>query len=470
MKGLRETLASETLLVRLSLPALTPKHLRAQGLALPGGEARSEPLPDRIAKAQGEVLAAHRAGGLAKLSRRDLRIAAAGFFLPPSPPGRDAAAGPALVAELAKRKIRRGLLALIDQYRRSFALEDPDIARLGQALEADSKHWQFREAEMWQRRCDRLRFFDPRLAPALIAAEVMNSPAPIAEALDAVGLAAGGGLAEVAFAAAAADVRRLRPPDPSRQQRLIAWAGGPRSPFAYPRLFAFYAHALLEPWSAGKGSAGPTPAHRAAIIAALLEHGGGDPRTLGRARWGETGLHQSSAHRTILGWLTRASVHQFFDVVDRLLNTHGGDEHWRYRRPFWTSYLDAGFIEEAWVVFGTTGARLARQAAATADDESLATFGKTSHAYRQHNAALLLRIGSLTILDWSHNGRYHVWTRKTEAKAPRLYEFNYTELPVGEISGAHMGAETFSWQRTVAEIIHRHTSRRTSETEWRPRS
>lgn len=470
MKGLRETLASETLLVRLKLRAMSPRHLRAKSLQLPDGEARSEPLPDRIATAQGEVFAAHRAGRLAELSRKNLRVAAAGFFLPPSPPGRDAEAGPALVAELAKRKIRRGMLGLIDQYRRFFAVEDPDVARLGRALEADRKDWQFREAEIWHRRCERLKFFDPKRAPALIAAEVMNSLAPIADALDAVGVAGGGGLAEAAFAAAAAEVRRRRPPDPSRQLRLIEWAGGPRGPFAYPRLFAFYAHALLEPWSAGNISTGPTPEHRAAIIAALLEHGGGDPRTLGRARWGETGLYQSPAHRTILGWLTRASVHQFFDIVDGIVDHRGGDQHWRFRKPFWTSYLDAGHIEEAWVVFGSFGARRAGEAARTSGDAGLAEFGRIVDSQRTYNAALLVRIGELTIVDWSHNGRYHIWTRKSAEKAPPLYLKSYDTLPEGELSGQHGGAANYGWQRTVAEIIHRHTSRRTSEAEWRPRT
>ena len=468
MKGLREALASDTLLARLRRPALTPKHLRAKAAQLPDGDTRSDPLPDRIAKAQPAVLEAHRGGRLGELSRKNLRIAAAGFFLPPKPSGRDAAVGTALVAELAKRKVRRGLLALIDQYRRSFALGDSDIARLGKALDADRKQWDFREAAVWQQRCDQLAFFDPARAPSLIATAVMDSVAPISGALDAVGLAAGGGLAEAAFAAAAADVRRRRPPDPLRQLRLIEWAGGLRGAFAYPRLFAPYAHALIEPWINGAG--GLTPAHRAATIAALLQHGDGDPRTRARARWGESGLNQSATHRTILGWLTRASVHQFFDIVDGLLDDHGGDQHWRYRKPFWTSYLDAGHIEEAWVLFGSFGAKRAKEAARTSGDAGLAAFGRTDDPQRNKNAALLIRIGDLTIVDWSHNGRYHVWTRATRTKAPPLYESHYGSLPEGELYGSHTSAPTYGWQRTVADIIQRHTSRRTSEAEWRPRT
>ena len=70
-----------------------------------------------------------------------------------------------------------------------------------------------------------------------------------------------------------------------------------------------------------------------------------------------------------------------------------------------------------------------------------------------------MRIGPLTIAEWSHNGSCRIWLSGNES-APKLYKPTYSrhELMTGDdFSKPHMGSERGSWQGAIARWIEDQT-------------
>ena len=79
-----------------------------------------------------------------------------------------------------------------------------------------------------------------------------------------------------------------------------------------------------------------------------------------------------------------------------------------------------------------------------------------------------MKIGDMTIVDWSHNGKCQFW-RRGDANAPSLYQSSYHSALYGAPQQeVHASPATYSWQRKVAGIIEERQfySERTS---WRPK-
>ena len=138
---------------------------------------------------------------------------------------------------------------------------------------------------------------------------------------------------------------------------------------------------------------------------------------------------------------------------------------WAERRRFWTAYLKANLISEAWVVFGADGARRADQASRRLEDKGLSMFGRLASGggRTSEHAALVMRIGDLTIVEWSHNGKWNIWKR-ADRSAPALFrqndrgrpDYQPQELMNAPTSGSH----TSQWRWTVADIVRRETGLR----------
>lgn len=226
----------------------------------------------------------------------------------------------------------------------------------------------------------------------------------------------------------------------------------------FPKRRSNFANALLLPWKIDA----PGKNLRRLITDRLVESIG-DPR-FSQTAWK---LVDPEAKSILMRWLTRVSVLQFLDIVGQ----DAEDHMWSYRRSFWLSYLDEGHIEEAWVVFGSMGAARARDAAIASQDSSFrdfATFSKGVHDQAQ--SVLLLKIGGLTVAEWSHNGSCRIWT-KSERGAPALYKksYNATKLRAASWRKPHGGSESFKWQYAIAEKIRRNTGISMSNSRWAPK-
>jgi hypothetical protein len=136
------------------------------------------------------------------------------------------------------------------------------------------------------------------------------------------------------------------------------------------------------------------------------------------------------------------------------------------------SYLlsdgNAPGIDAAWVAFGEDGARLAKDAARTSGDSSFSAFGRQNDKSAQH-AALILQMGDLTIVDWSHSAKYQVWKRG-QSGAPELFQPNYRygALYNAPLQDSHSSPRTFSWQKRLAYIIEGRPFF-SEKPAWRPR-
>jgi hypothetical protein len=442
-----------------------PKKLAASVNAMRlGAPKRTE--HEELAKYCTRVANAFRVDGGRNLSRRDVRRLP--FVILDSPFRDDDELFASALRELKRRQRRSSVLGLIAQYLEQFDASNPRLRSVAAFLSSTVNQWDW----IWADRSSKYSLFLIDRAPYQIANAALSSEVSPREVLGDAGLAEGamtGGLGEDAFARACGLVSETAGlPCVDLQRRLMEWARGQRS-FEYPAQWRPFFRALLNPWLEAKCP----DAHRSALCAALMACAG-DPRTApNQNRWEVIRQNEATLYSLLVRWLTRASIFQFLDIVGQTALDH----QWKYRRAFWTAYLEAGHISEAWVAFGSQPARYARRARERDKESDALAFAEleTGTAKSRDHSALILRIGDLTIVDWSHNGKYQVWKRGDRG-APNLhakggYRLKYTaeELSCAPISGVHSNPPGYSWQNRLAEFIRTETGLRTSSVNWQPR-
>lgn len=464
MSGLRAALKDGPIGLRRSKTAVVePVALRKALSALPALDIEM-PAEDALEQAQRRVSLALEAGLPEQIVRRDLRDCARGYLSGPLPVGRQRNLRDRFLTFLERRPRRSAILGLIGAYLDRFALSDEAIVALAAWLDAHYSEWAFRNAEIWARRAQVFKLFQPALGPQLIAEAVCGTVSKDI-ILQETGLDRGrefGGFGESVFRAACEAVLDESFPNTAAVQlRLTEWARR-EDRLGYDGVWPEYARALVEPW--GEGASVPA-AHRNHIINELIAYAG-DPRTGRSGKWAM--LDGTLAKAILLRWLTRASVLQFLGIVDRTADPH----MWSYRRAFWTSYLQAEHIDAAWVAFCANGAELAHAAARRTGDDSLKQFGLVARGTGKtaDHAALIMTIGDLTIVDWSHNGKYNIWLLGHKG-APKLYmpEYSGYRLSKGPINGSHVNSEGMLWQRRIADVIAKNTGRRVNSDQWIPK-
>lgn len=162
----------------------------------------------------------------------------------------------------------------------------------------------------------------------------------------------------------------------------------------------------------------------------------------------------------VLGWLVEDTLDDFFQLLEY---TSQGDEvasrHWRFRKAFWSAYLRAGLIQDAWVVLAHEVDEEARHRL-NMDRKGYGRFVRGG-GFQKNHAVLIMRIGHLVITEWSHSGKFRVWNEgQTGTEPPWFYQPRYTrEQLISEASyeGSHGGSEHGTWQRRLASYIHDET-------------
>ncbi len=184
-----------------------------------------------------------------------------------------------------------------------------------------------------------------------------------------------------------------------------------------------------------------------------------DPR-LDRALWHPV---DSDATTVMLGWLTEQSLELFLDIVDRVANRdEDAKRMWRMRGKFWRAYLRNRFIDEAWVVLGDNGIREAQRIQLSTNSgpgKTLSFARLTSSADKKNHIVLIMRIDNLIVVDWSHNGRCHLWLGENTRK-PRMYQKQYGGPDLtSESDEQYTHVAGGSWRDKVARTIYRATGR-----------
>lgn len=446
----------DALSARLKVRSIEPVALQRFVANMPG-VAGSMLDAEQTAALQRRLHEAARDVAVESLRSRDLREACKVFLHAPEPLIENAETTAAIFQRVEQRGQRSALLALVAAYVDGFR-EDDFFAAFARRIRELISRWNGGAIAPWPELHASIGLFDPVKAPTRIAAAVLGSDRSPFEILSKLGLDTvirqRGGLAEAAFVAATKIVASKRGLAAiPLQQRIIEWVRDTDGTLVFVRALPNAVEALLLPWADKE----PPNDHRARLIEVLQSLGGGDPRTK-PAAWRPVREQAPEAYAVLMRWLTQASVFQFFDIVDRsLAKDPAGRKMWAYRRRFWTAYLlgEEGVpkIEEAWVAFGDDGARLARIAARENNEVGLTAFGTQTDKGSTH-AALILKIGDWTIVDWSHSAKCNFW-RRGDKSIPQLYLPRYPAgtLYNARLQHAHASPASYNWQKTFAGVI-----------------
>lgn len=459
------------LVVRMRVGTTEPTQLRRAIAKLKTTGNGSERRLEDIGEVQHRIAEWATSHSPRALSRRDLRAGCHAILHPPFPLAEQDAVLNRLTTEVERNKRRAAFFALIDAYLDGFEEKNPTIDTLARKLTGMADRWPWRETDNWPFRFDEFDLLNPDRAPDLLATEILRGHLGPDEVLRQAGLDTPGrkfgGLVEAAFRAACNLVKRMSGQDAISGQRvLISWAKAENGDFGYQKAWPEFVEASLVPWEIVE----PSEAHKSALLEMLEKFGRGDPRAKPQ-RWRVVMDKAPGAYAVLMRWLTRASVLQFLDIVDRLMPDDAAKLMWAYRRAFWMSYLlsdgNSPGIDAAWVAFGDEGARLAEKVARESGDRSFTAFGKQHDKTAQH-AALIIKMGDLTIVDWSHSAKYQVW-RRGEKGAPDLFQDNYKygSLYSAPLQDSHVSPRTYSWQKRLAQIIEGRAFL-TEKRSWRP--
>ena len=258
----------------------------------------------------------------------------------------------------------------------------------------------------------------------------------------------------VVAARSLAEMRGSPSADLVELERRLALVIDHRSRARFPKLRHALAEGLLLPYDRHP----PTPEVLVRIRDLLIHRDQlGDPRLPRDHRWDEI----PEARSIFLRWLANEALDLFLQVVSETAD----EGHWRFRRPFWEAYLRRGLVDEAWVALGRRAAAIARRTKCA---------GRRYHGRlvgaSQNHSVILLRIGDITIAEWSHSGTCRAWLGSSPW-TPNLYDAEYEAgdlRAMPDFKKRHHGSEAGRWQADVEAWIRRQTGARVDRSDYMP--
>lgn len=385
---------------------------------------------------------------------------------------------PGLLEEIvARAEHRRSVLrTLIEAWLQGYALGAAMLREAAVAIRRLISVFAHPSMDAWRRADAQFQIFEANTGPRILARQLVEGTQPVEQLLTEAGLddplrSICGYMRAVQDELIALAPDALQSQDSTRAcNRLFAFlAPNGRLRFDDPNASGAMAQRLLTPWLR-TGAVKATEATRGAVERFLLDTLG-DPR-IKPARWTAAG---SDAVALIRRWLTKASLDAFFGLI----RNHALDHHWRYREAFWSAYLHAGVIDDAWLALAKFVYADARSI-----KELRGAFAKLEGGVDAQHSVLLMRIGNTIFCEWSHNGKIRAWPMDW-TEAPRLGETVYSRpklmkpcLPFppthasgGDATGkglVHRYSNHGNWQESVAELIAQRTGLRLSRRDWMP--
>ncbi len=193
-------------------------------------------------------------------------------------------------------------------------------------------------------------------------------------------------------------------------------------------------YCLLKPWL----NHNPPSDEYRRILSEFLVKRHGDPR-LHQARWASVrrdvlnalpNAEVVEAFAVLRRWLVQASVYAFFKIVGQTVENK---EHWRAREKFWTAYLEADLVQDAWFAFGPHALNRARS---LPKEDSLAYGAVNVTGQQASHSVLILSIGRARIAEWSHDGACRFWM-ENDANAAKPYMKRYEGTQLRAMKGNH---------------------------------
>lgn len=242
--------------------------------------------------------------------------------------------------------------------------------------------------------------------------------------------------------------------------KVLAW---PTLAGLQPHLSALrvpFADALLLPWEDHRHHASKALQNKL-LDTFASPHTYGDPRWVGRADYQWQGV-APSAVSVIKRWLAGRSLETFVDALKLT-----SDETWEYREKFWMAYHRRGLIDDVWLVLGSVAHEKIGNRRLGAGFQH----GVLVNDSPGRRSVLILQIGDLTFVEWSHSGALRAYVT-ADLKAPRLYASEYDREELSDdrslwmhVADAenknphlgHHGSENGTWQRKARDFIRRRT-------------
>lgn len=163
-----------------------------------------------------------------------------------------------------------------------------------------------------------------------------------------------------------------------------------------------------------------------------------------------------AAREVMLRWLVGTTLEDFFHVLDQTASAASAEgNRWRYRKAFWSAYHREGYIRDAWVAVGSNAKNVLWKRRGT----SLMRYGELEGG-TPNDCLLLLRIGSLTIGEWSHTGMCRFWSQLNKS-APAFYRDTYYKQHIYDSAPdeayRHDSSASYGWQSRFADYIRGNT-------------
>ncbi|WP_084158768.1 EH signature domain-containing protein [Solidesulfovibrio alcoholivorans] len=165
------------------------------------------------------------------------------------------------------------------------------------------------------------------------------------------------------------------------------------------------------------------------------------------------------------GWLTEQSLELFLSIMDNVANQDNNARRmWMMRGKFWRAYHRKGYIDQAWVALGVNGVHEVKKIIArtgSSPGKALSYAELTQSTNISNHIALIMKIDTLIVVDWSHNGRCHIWHERNN-DAPALYKRFYRKTDLdfnSEKPGPYTHYAKGSWREDVAKHIREQTGR-----------
>lgn len=121
-----------------------------------------------------------------------------------------------------------------------------------------------------------------------------------------------------------------------------------------------------------------------------------------------------------LRWLTSQDMKYFCDMVTATHHSH----MWEPRRNFWLQLDEDERILEAWVAFGASAERYARQNLVRKEGQIKGKQFGSQLDRGGSTSLLIMRIGNKIVVDGCHNYKTHIF-RHDDPRAPKLYQSRY---------------------------------------------
>ncbi|KPL51799.1 hypothetical protein ABB55_05775 [Prosthecomicrobium hirschii] len=350
---------------------------------------------------------------------------------------------------------------LASVYLAEFAPDRPQLDRIAKSLRNGAEA----AGEPWRKLQGRLGVFDGAQAAGRVARVALQSGTSVAAVLRDTGAAtldARAGFVEAGYRAGLQEIASQRPTGAKAWiDRVRTFALDDGGQLAFPQHRAEVARALVMPLA----SQGLSEADTGLLCGVVLDLFG-DPR-IRRGDW--IGMDDIAA--VVKRWLVKASLRQFLDVVDKILEEEQEEtqqRQWRYRRAFWYSVYNAGLIDDAYVAFESHGVDIAERAF---KDSPFGRLKRGDGQLLRGHSVLLMRIGRSLVADWSHTGTCNIWDDLNASDAPNLHKKEYFANDVRkdrignsrkidlEMNGvySHDSTINYSWQKRVAEHLFRIT-------------